>query len=66
MQFADLRVWMRFPMEPEFQEGFNLATASRLMEMVSGLSVILYEDPDPMMRPATESKDRGAPAPSGS
>jgi hypothetical protein len=60
MQFADVRVWMRFPMNPEFQEGFNLATASRLMEMVSGLSVILYEDPDPKVRPATEPKDRGA------
>ena len=57
MQFADVRVWMRFPMKPEFQEGFNLATASRLMEIVSGLSVVLYEDPK--VGPATEAKNRG-------
>src|SRR2546422_7727462 len=59
MQFADIRVMMQFPMKPDFPEGFNLAAASRLMEMVSGLSVVLYNDPDPKMPPATSPEQRG-------
>src|SRR5438045_2647663 len=60
MQFADVRAMMRFPIRPEFEAGFNLAAASRLMEMVSGFSVVLYADPDPKMPPGTSPEQRGA------
>jgi hypothetical protein len=58
MQFADIRAMMRFPVPPEFQAGFNLAAASRLMEMVSGFSVILYADPYPYMPPTTSRHNK--------
>ncbi len=58
MQFDDLRVMLHLPTN-EFAAGCNFAVASLLMNLISGFSVVLYDDPDPSMPAATEPGMRG-------
>jgi hypothetical protein len=58
MQFDDLRSMLRLPTRLQ-RGGCNFAAAALLMNLISGFSVVLYNDPDPGMPPATDRRRRG-------